>query len=311
MPRLQYHLGIKQTAYPLTTSNQHTTMVLKDQIAVKPVKDHYVSVLPPTRMGDLANWAYGGNILAVAVSAAYATITLGHHLYSICGHFVRPASPSYKLICRVERIRDTRTFQTRHLRLYQNRPSGEQLCLIATADFHIEESAELVNYSARPREWTYPAGGETKTQSTSEPGLYRNIDPFMQVRVQTQPSNKGKDVPNIISAERFRINGPLPTEADQIAALSFYMDRGLAYIPANHAGRSLFDASACATLDFALRLASHRFDLGDWHTSEKRTCRAGGARALSEGRVFGGDGRLLASMTQETILRPKRESSRI
>ncbi len=311
MPRLQYHPGIKQTAYPLTTRNQHTTMVLKDQIAVKPLEDHYVSVLPPTRMGDLADWAYGGNILAVAVSAAYATITTGHHLYSICGHFVRPASPSYKLICRVERIRDTRTFQTRHLRLYQNGPSGEQLCLIATADFHIEESAELVNYSARPHEWTSPPR-TSKTESTSEHGLYRNIDPFTDVQtLHTNSNNKEKDIPDIISAENFRINGPLPTEADQIAALAFYMDRGLAYIPANHAGRSLFDASACATLDFALRLATHRFDLGDWHNSEKRTCRAGGARAFSEGRVFGGDGRLLASMTQETILRPKRESARI
>lgn len=284
---------------------------LRDQIAVKPVDDHYVSILPPTRMGDLANWAYGGNILAVAVSAAYATISTGHHLYSISGHFVRPVSPLDKLICRVERIRDTRTFQTRHVRLYQNGPGGEQLCLIATADFHIEESAEMVRYSAHPHEQGILVGEPTiETTPTPETGLYRNIDPFMQVQPLPADLNKKEDsIPDIISTERFRINGPLPTEADQIAALAFYMDRGLAYIPANHAGRSLLQASACATLDFALRLATHRFDLSDWHVSEKRTCRAGGARALSEGRVFGG-GRLLASMTQETILRPK-EVSRI
>lgn len=281
---------------------------LKDQIAVKPVGDHFVSVLPPTRMGDLADWAYGGNILALAVSAAYATITPGHHLYSISGHFVRPASPSSNLICRVERIRDTRTFQTRHLRLYQ----GEHLCLIATADFHIEESAELVRYSAHPHEQPTSGGESNPKTETSEPGLYRNIDPFMEV--QTLPAKTKteheRDIPDIVSTEQFRINGPLPTEADQVAALAFYMDRGLAYIPANHAGHSLFDASACATLDFALRLATHRFDLGEWHISEKRTCRAGNARALSEGSVFGG-GRLLASMTQETILRPKRDGPRI
>lgn len=164
----------------------------------------------------------------------------------------------------------------------------------------------MVRYSAHPHEQGISVGEPTiETTSTPETGLYRNIDPFMQVQpLPTNLNNKEDSIPDIISTERFRINGPLPTEADQIAALAFYMDRGLAYIPANHAGRSLLEASACATLDFALRLATHRFDLGDWHVSEKRTCRAGNARALSEGRVFGG-GRLLASMTQETILRPK------
>ncbi|OJJ08588.1 hypothetical protein ASPVEDRAFT_66499 [Aspergillus versicolor CBS 583.65] len=307
----QNGVDVQGGLFPVVNTRGRTGYVLdvegffSNQIAVKPVEDHFVSVLPPTRMGDLADWAYGGNILAVAVSAAYATTTPGHHLYSICGHFVRPASPSSNLICRVERIRDTRTFQTRHLRLYQ----GEHLCLIATADFHIEESAELVRYSAHPHKPTSVGESNSKTE-TSEPGLYRNIDPFMDVRSLPTSSKSNHNIPDIVSTEQFRINGALPTEADQVAALAFYMDRGLAYIPANHAGRSLFDASACATLDFALRVATHRFDLGEWHTSEKRTCRAGNARALSEGGVFGG-GRLLASMTQETILRPKREGPRI
>ncbi|KAL4983393.1 thioesterase-like superfamily-domain-containing protein [Aspergillus falconensis] len=285
---------------------------LKAQIAVEPIgTDHYRSVLPPIRMGDFADWAYGGNILAIAVQAAYSTVTADQHLHSISGYFVRPASPSQKLICRVERIRDTRTFQTRQLRVAQSGAKAELLCLIATADFHIDEPDEMVNYAARPQ-ITVPSSpaAETETENTPEPGLYRNLDMLMEGRPHFA-NRDGKGVSDIVSAERLRVHGALHTEADRVAALAFCMDRGLAYIPANHSGYSLSQASACATLDFALRVLTHHLYLQDWHVSERQTCGARNARALSEGRIFDGDGRLLAIMTQTTILRPKKGASRI
>ncbi|KAL6234526.1 hypothetical protein BDW75DRAFT_212134 [Aspergillus navahoensis] len=285
---------------------------LKDQIAVETIdNDQYRSVLPPIRMGDLADWAYGGNILAIAVQAAYATVTAGQHLYSISGYFVRPASPTQKLICRVERIRDTRTFQTRQLRVVQSGAKVEHLCLIATADFHIDEPDEMVNYSARPR-LPVPSSpaAEAEREDTPEPGLYRILDMLMEVRPHSGNRDE-REVSDIVSAERFRVHGALHNEADRVAALAFYMDRGLAYIPANHSGYSLSQASACATLDFALRVLTHHVDLQGWHVSERQTSGAGYARALSEGRAFDGNGRLLAIMTQTTILRPKKGPSRI
>jgi hypothetical protein len=55
--------------------------LLKDQISIELIgTDCYRSVVPPIRMGDLADWAYGGNILAIAVNAAYATVTGGQLL---------------------------------------------------------------------------------------------------------------------------------------------------------------------------------------------------------------------------------------
>ncbi|RAH67578.1 thioesterase family protein [Aspergillus aculeatinus CBS 121060] len=281
-------------------------VTLEEQLAVEALGlDRFVSCLPPTRMGDLADWAYGGNILAIAISAAYATIKPCHHLYSLTGHFVRPASPSLQLICQVERIRDTRIFQTRHLRVYQESPTGEQLCLVATADFHIEETLEMVNYSTRPHS-THADAVPAAIARVPESGLYKYINRFMEVQPLPATDRKTEgDITGIISAERVRLQTPLGSESAQLAALAFYMDRGLAYIPANHAGRSLLDASACATLDFALRVMTHRVDVGEWMVSEQQTCAAGGARAVSEGRVFDDGGRLVAVMTQTTILRPK------
>lgn len=53
------------------------------------------------------------------------------------------------------------------------------------------------------------------------------------------------------------------------------------------------------------------FDLQNGHISERQTCGAGNAKVLSEGRVFDAKGYLLASMTQKTILRPKKVASKI
>lgn len=143
-----------------------------------------------------------------------------------------------------------------------------------------------------------------------EPGLYRILDIMMELHPHRVSWNR-KEVSDIISAERLRVHDGLNTVADRIAALAFYMDRGLAYILANHSGYSLSQAGACVTLDFALRVLSHKVDLQNWHISERQTCGAGNARALSEKRVFNDDSQLLASMMQTTILRARKGESRI
>lgn len=159
----------------------------------------------------------------------------------------------------------------------------------------------MVIYSAHPQVEVPCSSEETEVEKTLESGLYKNLDKFIEVRPHSAEKS-GKQAPDLVSVDRFRIHGPLYTEADQITALAFYMDRGLTYIPANNAGFSLFQASACATFDSALRIPTHGVGLRTWHISERQTCGAGNARALSEGRVFDAKGHLLASVTQKTIL---------
>ncbi|EED15552.1 conserved hypothetical protein [Talaromyces stipitatus ATCC 10500] len=284
---------------------------LSDQLAVEHISPGcYRSVLPPIRMGDWASFAFGGNTLSVAVNSAYQTVEPSHHLYSICGHFVHAADTDRRLICEVESLKNTRSFQTRHIRVFQEINNGvRQLCLIASADFHILEPRSMVVYSTSP--WT------PNVQPT-EHGLYSHIERLVEIKPIAIAANAGMEFGNQdstsdpsspslkISAENFKIRGTLNTEAERITALAFYMDKGLAYIPASHSGYSLINASACTTLDFSLRLFTHEVDLRDWHLLESRTAVAGNARAFSEGRVWNGKGRLLASMTQQTLLRPRK-----
>ncbi|KAE8375725.1 Thioesterase/thiol ester dehydrase-isomerase [Aspergillus bertholletiae] len=294
-------------------------ITLDRQIAVRRLgPNSYESVMPPTRMGRLASYAYGGNTLAVAVNAAYQTVQSSVHLYSVCGHFVRAAKTDRRLLCEIERLRDTRTFQTRIIRVSQEGDDAlTQLCFIALADFHLEEPRSMVTYSTFPRTQLPFSNIDLSPMSPQTPreyGLYQNIEHFLDMQPvaaavsthhETVERKGPSSAPSRFSAEKFRIRAPLGSEAERISALAFYMDKGLAYIPANHSGYPLTDASACATLDFSLRLFTHDIDPRQWHLTEATTAVAGNARAFSEGRVWDATGRLLASMSQQTLLRPK------
>jgi acyl-CoA thioesterase len=82
------------------------------------------------------------------------------------------------------------------------------------------------------------------------------------------------------------------------------MDKGLAYIPALNNGYHPSEASVCASLDVSLRFFEHEFNLEEWHYTKQSSFVANHARVYSEGRVWDSNGRLLASMTQQTILLP-------
>ncbi|KAB8265063.1 hypothetical protein BDV32DRAFT_145095 [Aspergillus pseudonomiae] len=110
--------------------------------------------------------------------------------------------------------------------------------------------------------------------------------------------------PSTITKEMFRVPVPLYNEAEQISALAFYADKGLAYVPALHSGYDSWQASACATLEFSLRIFVHGLNLWNWHMAEQKAPVAENTRACSEGRIWNENGHLVASMTQQTILRP-------
>ncbi|KAF5864580.1 hypothetical protein ETB97_007413 [Aspergillus alliaceus] len=217
-------------------------VTLDRHIAVEPLRpSSYESVLPPTRMGALASYAFGGNTLAVAVNAAYQIVLPSHHLYSICGHFVRAARTNLKLVCQVENIRDTRTFQTRIIRVHQEGDDGStQLCIIASADFHIEEPRSMVNYSTLPQTGLPLIGissSDMSIQTVKEYGLCRNIEHFLEMQPIASAVKRNKETedrknlstaPSRFSAEAFRIRVPLGSEAEQISVLTFYMDKWLA-----------------------------------------------------------------------------------
>ena len=112
-----------------------------------------------------------------------------------------------------------------------------------------------------------------------------------------------------VCAEWHRTREPLLTKAEQLAGLAFLMDGALSFLPLTQDHKFLDDVAACSSLDFALRIFSNDFDMNTRHIKELTTSNASFGLSYSEGRFWDRDRRMIASMSQHSILRLKKVST--
>jgi acyl-CoA thioesterase II len=310
---------------------------LPEQVSLKKIAENsYVTLFNPDRMGNKANIAYGGCTLGAGVNAAYETVSPEYHCFSIMGNYLGPAMIDRKLFCNVRRIRDTRTFTSRQVEVSQEQDDGShRTCVILFAEFQRQEPASLLNYSAPPSR-QYSQVEATATRAENMEALVQSgkvpekmVATFNVVFALMQRFWEGKPAPEAVmtqnlqgmakhlpttqdhlpltaktSAEYVRSKSKLATEADQISALAFYMDGGLSFIPLSHNHMFLQDAGACSSLDFALRIFSNKVNLNEWHFKEMKTHNGAEGRTYSEGQLWDEKGNMIASMTQQSVMRP-------
>ncbi|KAH8686523.1 thioesterase-like superfamily-domain-containing protein [Ilyonectria robusta] len=314
------------------------TATLSEQVAVEQLgPGEYVSKLCPIRMGNSMPIAYGGCTAAVAVSAACSTIPENLSLYSVLGHFLGPASIDQKLYCSVTNTRDTRSFATRRVQVKQKQPDGQfRVCLELIADFHVQEPSSLT-YSAPP-ESTWPGPEDCPTaQAHAEVLKARGVvtesqyqdfvksfgvsEKFFETRhcvngvagqtlagasKHTITTQEARHITAKTSAEWQRARESLSSPAQNLGALSFLMDGGLSFLPLTHNHLWFEDVAACSTLDFALRVFTPEVKMDAWHLRERTTSRGGSGRTFSEGKLWDEQGNMVASMSQQSIMRMKK-----
>ena len=111
------------------------------------------------------------------------------------------------------------------------------------------------------------------------------------------------------SAEWIRVRHPVNSPQDRFACLAFVMDGALAFIPLTHSNMFLDDAAATSSLDFALRFFTGEVEPSKWHLRELKSVVGGDGRTYNEARIWGEEGNMVASMTQQCILRPHKGGS--
>ncbi|KAF4973673.1 hypothetical protein FZEAL_9265 [Fusarium zealandicum] len=312
---------------------------LADQVAVEQLgPGEYVSKLLPMRMGNSMPIAYGGCATSLAVSAACATAPPNMALYSVLGHFHGPASTDRKLYCSVSNTRDTRSFVTRRVQVKQKQPDGKlRVCLELIADFHIKEPSLFVYSEPPSSKWPQPMdcpdmqtqisslladGVITKEQGEEYAKSFGINDQFFETRYcmegvagqnisgaakATVTTQDHRHITDKISAEWQRAKQPLHLPAENLGALSFLMDGGLSFLPLTHNHMWFDDVTACSTLDFALRVFVPDVKLCDWHLRERKTSRASNGRSFAEGKLWDEQGNLVASVSQQSIMRLKKQ----
>ena len=315
---------------------------LQDQVALEEIApNHYISKVLPKRIGNALPVGYGGFTVGVAVHAAYKSVREGYSLYSLVGHFLGPSSTEAQLHVKTHTVRDTRTFATRRVQVSQIKEDGsERLCLEALIDFQAQEEPWF-SYSTPPRtSYSSPKDSQTLIELLHAAASNGQIskEKADQVKqsfqssadfVETKLCPEGVSGQNIMGAlgdcktaqndlaivektsgDWVRMYQAIPTPGERMAAAAFILDGGLAFVPLTHSNMWLGDAAACSTLDFALRVFVPDIDLSSWHLRERQTIAAGSGRTYTEGRLWREDGTMVASITQQSILRAKQPSKK-
>lgn len=102
-------------------------------------------------------------------------------------------------------------------------------------------------------------------------------------------------------------DGALPMTARSVQAsfISFMIDGAIAFYPLVESGLGFSDYGACSSLDFAFRLHDDDYDFSQLHLREMRTYCGDRQRTFNEALVWNLEGKLIASVTQQSVLRPK------
>lgn len=297
-------------------------------------ENSWTTLHPPQRMGNALPIAYGGYAIAVACKAACLSVPEGYHIYSFLGNYLGPASTDRPLRATTRTVRQTRTFATRHVEVSQIQDDGKsRVCLFATADFQVKEKGSMFEYS-RPSSKQYsgheglPAWPNVAAQLLKEGRVEQGThDAYTQAFSLTaslfdcRPCPEGIFAQNLsgmaksvshsqddlpltsrTTADWFRSATPLSNSIDNLAALTFYSDGALSFCPLSFSHMYLDDSAACSSLDFALRFF-REVDVEKWHLREISTHTGSEGRTYSECWIWDEQGRAVATMSQQSIMR--------
>lgn len=251
---------------------------------------------------------FGGLVISQALVAASRTIE-GKSPHSLHCYFLLPGDPSVPILYEVERVRDGASFATRRCVAVQH---GRTI-FILSASFQKEEPG-LDHALAMPD--VPPPGNLPGVEMIREalgPKLPEGVRRYFERErpIELRPvdmsrfTSPGKPRP---ATQRIwmRAAGRLPDDlAIHQAVLAYLSDMTLLDTALVPHGRSVFDGSIqAASLDHAIWF--HRpFRADEWMLYDQESPNTGGARGLCRGSLFSHDGRLIATVMQEGLIRPK------
>jgi acyl-CoA thioesterase II len=248
---------------------------------------------------------FGGQVLSQALLAADATVE-GRRAHSLHAYFLLAGDPNTPIVYEVERIRDGRSFTTRRVVAVQH---GRRIFNMAVS-FQVAEEG-LDHHAAMP-----DVPGPEGLPSASE--LYRQIadrlpEERREAMIAERPIEMRPVRPrDLLNPERrppqrqvwFRAAGALSDDpALHQAMLAYASDFTLLGTALYPHGLSFFNPGVQAlSLDHAMWF--HRpFRMDDWLLYAMDSPSASAGRGLGRGSIFTRDGRLIASVAQEGVIR--------
>jgi acyl-CoA thioesterase-2 len=233
---------------------------------------------------------FGGQVAGQALVAAGRTVPPERAVHSLHAYFIRPGDPEVPIVYTVDRTRDGRSFSTRRVTAIQH---GRAIFTLS-ASFHRPESG-LEHQVAMP-EAPGPEDLPDRLRGLSTIEMRFAGEPPW-TRTDGRPREPRSTV-------WMRARGPLPDEPlVHVCAVAYASDMSLLDSVLLAHGLT-WDAPglSAASLDHAMWFHGP-FRADEWLLYAQESPAASGARGLAQGRIFRRDGRLVASVVQEGLIR--------
>jgi acyl-CoA thioesterase-2 len=252
---------------------------------------------------------FGGQVIGQALAAAERTVSDDRPVHSLHAYFLRGGNEDYEIDFRVERDLDGRSFSNRRIVASQ---LGKPI-LNMTASFHRLEDG-VFHQDAMP---DVPAP-EDLPSDHAQREKFLHLIPEERRAMALRPSPiemrsdgarhwMGSEPSEPKTASWFRCVAPLPDDPKvHRAILAYASDNSLLGTCALPHGLSWSQGTAMgASLDHAVWFHDD-FRADEWLLYVTESPWAGRARGMNRGKIFSRDGRLIATVAQEGVIRKAR-----
>lgn len=249
---------------------------------------------------------FGGQVLGQALSAASQTAPEGREAHSMHGYFLRRGDPRLPVVYFVDRVRDGGSFSSRRITAIQK----GQTIFFCSASFHNPEQGfeHQIEMPAVPA----PDGLKNEAQliasqlDTLPPRVLERVKKGRPIEIRPvsdfNPFNPKKGEP--IRQVWFRADGELPNNlALHKYLLAYTSDFNLLTTSLLPHGKGFMDTDMeVASIDHCVWFHSQP-KMNEWMLYSMESPWTGDARGFVRANIFSQDGKLIASVSQEGLIR--------